>query len=1388
MIVVLCMPLRAQAQLTITSGDTYTLSIGHVELQLSASGGTGAYTWSIIGGTPPPGLMLRSDVPPWFSPGVGEGLIGVATTPGTYNFTIQVADGAASTAQQAVSVTITSFIITSSQNLPDGFEGTPYAHQETVTGFPNGATLTWTPNAPMPPGLSLGSDGLLSGTPTQSGFFNVEYRVSDGFDLVNANHNLGIFPVQITTDALLPFATINQSYNQTLAASGGSGNYTFTFGGGSLPNGVSFNAGTISGTPTQAGRYAFSVTVADANDNGKSYTKQMSLVVANVPPTLPQIVPYGNRVDDCTVGVQCERAFGNFSLGPAPITWTASGLPIGMSIRWGSLANQWVSPGDGEIWGTPAAAGNYSVTLTTTDATGASATNTFPLHVSALIQTNNLPGGAMGAAYSTAFRVVGGSGSYTAALTGGSLPLGLTFDGVLLTISGTPIEGGSFNPQFTFDDGQGNVKTDTYFLYISNAGSTAQPLSINNSDLGNAMLNAPWSYQLNACCRASVVWSLESGSLPAGVSLSSGGLLSGTPTVAGQHTFVVRATDGADFTTRQLTLNVTPVFISMNTSLPFGNVSVPYSQQLQASGGTGPYTWTLAPGSFLPPGLTLTSDGLLAGTPPASGQFNFNVNVEDTVTLNRTVGYFSLAIYPTDALPPLRITTNGNFGTWSIGAIQTELDAFDGAGGYTWSLFSGDLPPGLAVRPDGPPWFSHSASGGIIGVATTPGTYNFTLRVTDHDGAFVDLAGTMRIVPLTIKDLWNLPDAFTNTAYSYTLTPLGNGGAVTWGAPNCGNPSCLLPPGLTLNSATGEISGTPTTPGFYNSQISVSADGATIVWSLNIGVHAINVGASTPLVGGATYELPNATQGQPYSVTFTASGGSAPLTFSSNSLPNGLSLDPLSGVMSGTYNGGSGRFWFSITATDSTATSYTRSFAVRGVTSPAVLPGIGINGGRFDDCTLGMGCTRGMWVASGAAAPFTWSASGLPAGMSLRPGGVAYWNDGTPAGDAEIWGVPTELGDFNVTITVTDATGAQVSGVFPLHVSELWLDTRLPNGTYNTGYGPGGLGANLRVLGGSASYSTALTSTPNNRLPAGLLFDGANNVVAGTPFETGSFNPDLLISDTANPAHQLRLFNFFFISDQGIGTIQINTGSDLGYWSPGSNANITFSACCVPSYVWSVDGGSLPAGTSLNWNTGQLTGTLTTAGTFAFLLRASNANDTSNFAVRQFTLVVSPLIQTTFTLPFGNLNVPYSQTLSAGCVNGFTCNGTSFSLAPYSVLPPGLALGSGGLLSGTPTATGLFSFTVLATDLGGHTLRMNFSLSIYPVGELPPVNLSIGPNLGPFQIGQVTINLSTSNTSGGVPPYHYALSPGANVIPGMRVQDGPPLPTNFTSASFSPVP
>jgi hypothetical protein len=167
---------------------------------------------------------------------------------------------------------------------------------------------------------------------------------------------------------------------------------------------------------------------------------------------------------------------------------------------------------------------------------------------------------------------------------------------------------------------------------------------------------------------------------------------------------------------------INPLVIS-SRSLPVGVVNSGYSSQLQATGGVTPYTWSIISGS-LPPGINLSAQGLVSGTPTATGSFSVTVQVTDsqTPTAAVTSSGFTLTVNN-----PLAITTS----SLSVAAIglpyQATVTASGGVPPYTWALVSGSLPDGLQLNP----------AGVISGTPTTQGTSTFTLQVSDAENPAV---------------------------------------------------------------------------------------------------------------------------------------------------------------------------------------------------------------------------------------------------------------------------------------------------------------------------------------------------------------------------------------------------------------------------------------------------------------------------------------------------------------------------------------------------------------------------------------------------------------------------------------------------------------------------
>jgi len=250
----------AQATLTQNQGPNLgTWTEGFIQLSLAASGGggNGTYVWSLVPGTGslPPGISLRTDVPSFFSANANAGLIGIATTPGNYSFTLRVTSGG-QTVDRAYTWRI-SGLTPKDNNLPDAFVGRSYSYQFTALG--NAGPVTWAPNGALPAGLNLSPTGLLTGIPQTAGFVSVNFSLNDGVDQTFSGRGLSIFAIDITTNGTLPNATQGASYTANITAVGGSGGYTFSACSGNttacvpgtfiFPSGLSMDAnGVISGT------------------------------------------------------------------------------------------------------------------------------------------------------------------------------------------------------------------------------------------------------------------------------------------------------------------------------------------------------------------------------------------------------------------------------------------------------------------------------------------------------------------------------------------------------------------------------------------------------------------------------------------------------------------------------------------------------------------------------------------------------------------------------------------------------------------------------------------------------------------------------------------------------------------------------------------------------------------------------------------------------------------------------------------------------------------------------------------------------------------------------------------------------------------------------------
>lgn len=316
----------------------------------------------------------------------------------------------------------------------------------------------------------------------------------------------------------------------------------------------------------------------------------------------------------------------------------------------------------GGLSGTPTAAGTFNFSVKASDnSSGIGAPfatiGSYTMAVAAptiTLAPTTLPALAVGTAFSHTLVASGGQPAYSYAIAAGALPAGMVLNTATGVLSGTPTHAGSYSFILTATDSGGFIGSQSYSGTVA-GGVVVLPAE----SLGTASAGTAYSHGFSASGGTpGYTYSLQAGSLPTGLTLSSAGLLSGTPTQAGSFSFSVRATDsstgtGAPFTGSQnYTLTVTAPAISLSPStLPAASGGVSYLQSVSASGGIGSYTFSLSVGT-LPPGIGLSSAGVLSGTPTATGSYAFTLTATDSLGFTGSQAYTVIVNAPTIAITP----------------------------------------------------------------------------------------------------------------------------------------------------------------------------------------------------------------------------------------------------------------------------------------------------------------------------------------------------------------------------------------------------------------------------------------------------------------------------------------------------------------------------------------------------------------------------------------------------------------------------------------------------------------------------------------------------------------------------------------------------------------
>ena len=825
------------------------------DLRLPISGGKAPFSLSMVYGTLPPGVLLGA-----------AGIGGTPTTAGTNTFAIGVTDGTGGYAEQEYTMAVTVPLNFSTGSiLPRGIKGSAYTKAIIAAGGSAPYTFALLYGT-LPNGLLLNSStGVISGTLDVNAMgagFTIKTTDAVGRTATN-NFSLPVdAPLAITTNRLND-AIVGIKYNQTLAASGGYGAYTWNVFSGVLPAGLNLDSvtGVISGTASGATTQPLVLSVTD--NAGRVAYKQFVLNALNPLQILTAAMPNAHVGDPYSELIRTSGGIG-------PYTFSYTGLlPAGLLLN----------DKTGVISGTPSSASFVNLGQTVTDSsypTPQSLTRNLSIRTTSLITITSsaiLPTARNSEAMNpVTLAARGGTSPYSWSLISGALPDGITINPTTGTLSGTPLEMGDFIFTIRVSDSVGNATGGSsinpdkqFFLHVSG------PLAITTTAVPAGGKGIPYTVALAATGgQQPYTWGIVTGTLPTGLALDSAtGIISGTPAAKLTSTVTFSVADGdtpAQSAQTAISFSVTDTLTIQETTLPQARVQQGYNSSIHAWLGVTPYVWRVSAGS-LPPGVVLLQDAGIArlqGTPTAAGTYIFTIEAADSGTPQQTATQqFTLTV-----LPVFTITPSGLMTAVRTKVYSDSVTATGGATPYRFAIVAGSLPVGLTIN---------FTTGVISGSTTDPAgqSSSFTVRVTDggSPSTYLDTQLSIFVIDPLVITTASLPVATQKTSYQTMLAGSGGVAPLNWSLPM----GVGLPQGLFLDTKSGSLYGTPVTCGSFplSVQLCDSAPTPTItVKDLILNVTCVNdyaiygyidtrgVGATIALTGAASATMVTGPMGE----------------------------------------------------------------------------------------------------------------------------------------------------------------------------------------------------------------------------------------------------------------------------------------------------------------------------------------------------------------------------------------------------------------------------------------------------------------------------------------------------------------------------------------------